>query len=126
MFQRQKSTDCQITPDFHLVSRAKARHFMASCAPPASRVCGIGLADRALHKPTCTEAKLGSSIGDHVRRRHPLTNVFQGKRRAMSHILAIESDRRRRILLMALIREHALADVTMVDTVDDAIASFKH
>lgn len=44
----------------------------------------------------------------------------------MSHILAIESDRQRRTLLMALIREHVLADVTMVDTVNDAIASFEH
>lgn len=44
----------------------------------------------------------------------------------MSHILAIESDRQRRTLLMALIRAHVLADVTMVDTVNDAIASFEH
>jgi CheY-like chemotaxis protein len=45
----------------------------------------------------------------------------------MSHILAIESDRNRRTLLMALIREHTrLADVTMVDSVTAAIASFEH
>ena len=43
----------------------------------------------------------------------------------MSHILAIESDRQRRTLLMALIREYVLADVTMVDSVKDAIASFE-
>jgi len=42
----------------------------------------------------------------------------------MSHILAIESDRQRRTLLMALIREHVLADVTMVDSVKEAVASF--
>jgi CheY-like chemotaxis protein len=44
---------------------------------------------------------------------------------AMSHILAIESDRQRRTLLMALIREHVLADVTMVDSVKEAVASFE-
>jgi CheY-like chemotaxis protein len=44
----------------------------------------------------------------------------------MSHILAIESDRQRRTLLMALIREHVLADVTMVDSVKEALASFEH
>jgi CheY-like chemotaxis protein len=43
----------------------------------------------------------------------------------MSHILAIESDRQRRTLLMALIRKHVLADVTMVDSVKEAIASFE-
>jgi CheY-like chemotaxis protein len=43
----------------------------------------------------------------------------------MSHILAIESDRDRRTLLMALIREHVLADVTMVDSVKEAVASFE-
>jgi CheY-like chemotaxis protein len=44
---------------------------------------------------------------------------------AMSHILAIESDRKRQTLLMALIREHVLAEVTMVDSVKQAIASFE-
>ena len=45
----------------------------------------------------------------------------------MSHILAIESDRTRRTLLMALIREHTRwADVTMVDSVQAAITSFEH
>lgn len=43
----------------------------------------------------------------------------------MSHILAIESDRQRRTLLMALIREHVSADVTIVDSVNEAVASFK-
>jgi CheY-like chemotaxis protein len=43
----------------------------------------------------------------------------------MSHILAIESDRKRRTLLMALIREHMVADVTMVDSVKEAVASFE-
>ena len=43
----------------------------------------------------------------------------------MSHILAIESDRRRRRLLMALIREHVAANVTFVNTVSDAIARFE-
>ncbi len=44
----------------------------------------------------------------------------------MSHILAIESDRLRRSLLKVLIRKYVLADVTLVDTVSDAIASFEH
>lgn len=44
----------------------------------------------------------------------------------MSHILAIESDRQRRTLLMTLIRQHVVADVTMVDSVKQAIASFQH
>jgi CheY-like chemotaxis protein len=44
----------------------------------------------------------------------------------MSHILAIESDRRRRKLLITLIREHVSADVKLVDTVNDAITSFEH
>lgn len=43
----------------------------------------------------------------------------------MSYILAIESDRQRRTLLMALIREHVVADVTMVDSVKEAVASFE-
>ena len=43
----------------------------------------------------------------------------------MSHILAIESDRKRRTMLMGLIREHVLADVTMVDSVKEAVASFE-
>src|SRR5262245_52248617 len=42
-----------------------------------------------------------------------------------SHILAIESVRSRRRLLMALIRECVPAHVTFVDTVGDAIASFE-
>ena len=44
----------------------------------------------------------------------------------MSHILAIESDQERRTLLMTLIGDHVAADVTLVDTVNDAIASFEH
>lgn len=44
----------------------------------------------------------------------------------MSHILAIESDRQRRSLLRALIRTYVPADVTFVDTVSDAIASFEY
>ena len=44
----------------------------------------------------------------------------------MSHILAIESDRKRRTLLMTLIRQYVVADVTMVDSVKQAIASFQH
>ena len=43
----------------------------------------------------------------------------------MSHILAIESDRQRRNVLRALIRECVQATVTFVDTVADAIASFE-
>ena len=43
----------------------------------------------------------------------------------MSHILAIEPDRQRRSLLKVLIRKHVVADVTFVDTVTDAIASFE-
>ena len=46
--------------------------------------------------------------------------------RTMSHILAIESNRQRRSVLMALIREHVPAEVTFVDTVSAAIASFEH
>jgi CheY-like chemotaxis protein len=44
----------------------------------------------------------------------------------MSLILAIESDQQRRSVLMALIREYVPADVTFVDTVGAAIASFEH
>jgi hypothetical protein len=43
----------------------------------------------------------------------------------MSYVLAIEPDRQRRALLMRLIREHLRADVTLVETVDEAIASFE-
>jgi len=43
----------------------------------------------------------------------------------MSHILVIESDRNRRTLLMGLIRQHTrLVDVTLVDSVQAAIACF--
>jgi len=45
----------------------------------------------------------------------------------MAGILAIEADRSRQTLLKALIREHVQANVTMVDSVKAAIASFsKH
>jgi hypothetical protein len=42
----------------------------------------------------------------------------------MAGILAIESDRTRRTLLMALVREHTRTDVKLVDTVKAAIATF--
>jgi CheY-like chemotaxis protein len=43
----------------------------------------------------------------------------------MSRILAIEHDRQRQTLLMALIRSHVHAEVTMVDSVQAAIARFE-
>jgi CheY-like chemotaxis protein len=42
----------------------------------------------------------------------------------MASILAIEGDRRRQTLLKALIREHVQVEVTVVDSVKGAIASF--
>src|SRR5215470_15513469 len=58
------------------------------------------------------------------RRRQPM-NAFQ-ESWPMSHIMAIESDRQRQSVLMALIREYVEADVTFVNTVNAAIASFEH
>jgi len=58
------------------------------------------------------------------RRREPVNASQEAE--PMSHILAIESDQQRRSVLMALIREHVPADVTFVDTVGAAIASFEH